>query len=203
MSFIDSTYFTGEIAIPGAASETTLTQAITQYEKEILIKLLGYKLYSLLQADISGGAPVTQKYIDLVDGKEYTLTYNGTEYLVKWEGLANTAKQSLIAYYVFYKYVERNITSFYGTGVSQANVQEGWQRVNPASKMVNAWERMRELYGKIPPEYKQYYDAPILGANMSLVYELSGSAYNFLLTNKTDYLDWVFTPLWNLNQFGI
>lgn len=203
MSFIDSTYFTGEIAVPGASSETGLTQAITQYEKEILIKLLGYKLYSLLIADLSNGAPVTQKYIDLVNGKEFTLTYNGADYTVKWEGLANTALQSLIAYYVFYKYVERNITSFYGTGVSQANVQEGWSRVNPEMKMIHAWERMRELYGKIPPEYKLNYDRPLLGTDLSVVHELSGSAYNFLLMNKTDYPDWVFTPLWNMNQFGI
>ena len=198
MSFIDSTYFTGEIAVPGASSETGLTQAITQYEKEILIKLLGYKLYSLLMADLSNGAPVTQKYIDLVNGKEFTLTFNGSDYLVEWQGLG-----SLIAYYVFYRYVERNITSFYGTGVSQSNVQEGWQRVSPESKMINAWERMRELYGKIPPEYKLNYDRPILGTDLSVVYELSGSAYNFLLTNKTDYPDWVFTPLWNMNKFGI
>ena len=198
MSFIDSTYFTGEIAVPGASSETGLTQAITQYEKEILIKLLGYKLYSLLIADLSNGAPVTQKYIDLVNGKEFTLTFNGSDYLVEWQGLG-----SLIAYYVFYRYVERNITSFYGTGVSQSNVQEGWQRVSPESKMINAWERMRELYGKIPPEYKQYYDRPLLGTDLSEVWELSGSAYNFLLTNIADYPDWIFTPLWIMNKFGI
>ena len=198
MSFIDSTYFTGEIAVPGASSETGLTQAITQYEKEILIKLLGYKLYSLLIADLSNGAPVTQKYIDLVNGKEFTLTFNGSDYLVEWQGLG-----SLIAYYVFYRYVERNITSFYGTGVSQSNVQEGWQRVSPESKMINAWERMRELYGKVPPEYKQYYDRPLLGTDLSEVWELSGTAYNFLLTNIADYPDWVFTPLWNMNKFGI
>ena len=198
MSFIDSTYFTGEIAVPGASSETGLTQAITQYEKEILIKLLGYKLYSLLMADLSNGAPVTQKYIYLVNGKEFTLTFNGSDYLVEWQGLG-----SLIAYYVFYRYVERNITSFYGTGVSQSNVQEGWQRVSPESKMINAWERMRELYGKVPPEYKQYYDRPLLGTDLSEVWELSGTAYNFLLTNIADYPDWVFTPLWNMNKFGI
>ena len=198
MAFIDSTYFTGEIAVPGASNETALTQAITQYEKEILIKLLGYKLYSLLMADLSNGAPVTQKYIDLVNGKEFTLTFNGSDYLVEWQGLG-----SLIAYYVFYRYVERNITSFYGTGVSQSNVQEGWQRVSPESKMINAWERMRELYGKVPPEYKQYYDRPLLGTDLSEVWELSGTAYNFLLTNIADYPDWVFTPLWNMNKFGI
>jgi hypothetical protein len=203
MSFIDSTYFTGEIAVPSASSETALTQAITQYEKEILISLLGYKLYSLLIADLSNGAPVTQKYIDLVNGKEFVCAFNGTDYTVKWEGLKNTALQSLIAYYVFYKYVERNVTSFYGTGVSQANVQEGWQRVNPVSKMINAWERMRELYGKFPPEYKLNYSRPIHNSDLSEVFELSGSAYNFLLKNKTDYPDWIFTPLWYINQFGI
>lgn len=201
MSLIDSTYFTGEIAIPGASSESALTQAITQYEKEILIKLLGYKLYSLLIADLVDDEPQTQIYIDLVSGKEFTLSYNGTDYTVKWEGLANTAKQSLIAYYTFYEYVQRNITSFYGTGVSQANVQEGWQRVNPSSKLINAWERMREIYGKFPPEYKVC--RPIPASELSEVFELSGSAYNFLLTNKADYPDWVFTPLWNLNEFGI
>jgi hypothetical protein len=201
--FIDSTYFTGELAIPNAANETGLTQAITQYEKEILIKLLGYKLYSLLQADLVNGVPVTQKYIDLVDGKEFTLAYNGVDYLVKWEVLANSGKLSLIAYYVFYKYVERNISSFYGTGVSMANTQEGWSRVSPEQKMINAWERMRELYGKMPPEYKNYYDMPKSASALSEVHELSGSAYNFLLTNVTDYPDWVFTPLWNINKFGI
>lgn len=203
MAFIDSTYFKGEIAIPGASSETALTTAITQYEKEILIKLLGYKLYSLLEADLVNDAPVTQKYIDLVNGKEFTLSYNGADHLVKWEGLINTAKESLLAYYVYYKYVERNITSFYGTGVSQTNTQEGWQRVSPESKMINAWERIRELYGKIPPQYKRYYNRPVLGAEVPGVLELSGSAYNFLLTNIADYPDWVFTPLWNMNQFGI
>ena len=133
-----------------------------------------------------------------MNGKEFTLTFNGSDYLVEWQGLG-----SLIAYYVFYRYVERNITSFYGTGVSQSNEQEGWQRVSPESKMINAWEGMRELYGKVPPEYKQYYDRPLLGTDLSEVWELSGTAYNFLLTNIADYPDWVFTPLWNMNKFGI
>jgi hypothetical protein len=104
MSFIDSTYFVGEINIPNAATETSLTQAITQYEKEILIKLLGYKLYSLLIADLLNGVPQTQKYLDLVNGKEFTHYYNGGTYTIKWEGLKNTSLQSLISYYVFYNY---------------------------------------------------------------------------------------------------
>ena len=201
--FIDSTYFTGELAVPNAANETALTQAITQYEKEILIKLLGYKLYSLLVADLVNNEPVTQIYIDLVNGVEFTHAYNGVDYLLKWEGLINSGKISLLAYYVYYKYVERNITTFYGTSVSMANTQEGWSRVSPEEKMINAWERMRELYGKFPPEYKKLYPRPILGTNLSFVHDIEPSSYNFLLTNKTDYPDWIFTPLWNINKFGI
>ena len=205
MTLIDSTYFVGEINIPTLpATDTSLTQAIAQYEKEILISLLGYKLYSLLQADLVLGLPQTQKYIDLVNGKEFSHTYGGNTYTIKWEGLVNSVKQSPIAYYVFFKYVERDVTRLYGTGVSMAESKEGWQRANPVNKMCAAWERMRELYGKIPPEYKPIYgNRPIVGTNMGSVFNIDSSAYNFLYANKTDYPDWIFTPLWNMNAFGI
>jgi len=203
MSFIDSTYFVGEINIPDAANDTALVQAIPQYEKEILISLLGYKLYSLLQADLVLGVPQTQKYIDLVQGKEFTHAYNDYDYTIKWEGLQNTLKSSLLSYYVFYKYVERDVTRLYGTGVSIANTKEGWQRVSPESLLINAWNRMRQLYGTIPPEYKSYYNKPILGTEIPGPFDIDPSAYNFLLTNIADYPDWVFTPLWNINKFGI
>jgi hypothetical protein len=62
---------------------------------------------------------------------------------------------------------------------------------------------MRELYGKIPAEYKPVYTRPILGTNLPCVFNVDASAYNFLFANKTDYPDWIFTPLWNTNAFGI
>jgi hypothetical protein len=201
--FIDSTYFVGEIAIPNASSETDLTQAITQYEKEILIDLLGYPLYALLIADLSNGVPVTQKFLDLVNGADFTHTYMGEDITLHWNGFKNTALQSLIAYYVFYKYVERDVTRLYGTGVSQANVQEGWSRVSPVNKLCAVWERMRELYGKIPPEFRCMYSRPVIGANMPCTFNCDPSAYNFLYANKDDYPDWIFKPQWNINAFGI
>jgi hypothetical protein len=204
MSFIDSTYFVGEINIPTLpTSDTSLTDAITQYEKEILISLLGYKLYSLLIADLSNGIPQTQKYLDLVNGKEFTHTYGGVDYTIKWEGLKNTALQSLIAYYVFFKYVERDVTRLYGSGVSMASEGQGWVRADSRFKLIAAWERMRELYGKIPAEYKPIYTRPIIGTNLPCAFNTDPSAYNFLYTNKTDYPDWIFTPIWNINAFGI
>ena len=46
MSFIDATYFTGNINIPDNP-DITLTAYITKYEREILIHLLGYEERSL------------------------------------------------------------------------------------------------------------------------------------------------------------
>jgi len=204
MSFIDSTYFVGEINIPNTtANATSLSQAITQYEKEILIQLLGYKLYALLMADCNGtgGVPVTQKYIDLVNGATFEHSFAGVETTLKWEGLKNTAKLSLIAYYTFYKYVERDVTHLSGTGTILTPSGKG-SRASSVNKLCNAWERMRELYGKIPPEWKRYYPHPILGTS-TRVFDMEPSAYNFLYVNRLDYPDWVFTPQWNINAFGI
>lgn len=204
MSFIDSTYFVGEINIPDTTpNATTISQAITQYEKEILMSLLGYPLYKLLIADLSNGIPQTQKYVDLVNGAEFTHSFRGEDITLKWEGLKNTALQSLIAYYVFYKYVERDVTRLYGTGVSIASTKEGWERASPVNKLINAWERMRELYGKIPPEYKDRYSYPIFCESMPGVFNSDPSAYNFLYANIDDYPDWIFTPIWNINTFGL
>lgn len=210
MSFIDSTYFVGEINIPtltGANSNaTTLNQAITQYEKEILIELLGYKLYSLLIADCTDGVPNTQIYKDLVNGVEFDLNYRGEVITLKWEGLVNDAKQSLLAYYTYYKYIEREVTHLSGVGVALTQTIKG-TRASSVNKMCTAWERMRSLYGMIPPTYKKYFNypakMPMKGSNLPLVFNCEPSAYNFLFANKSNYPDWLFTPQWNINQFGI
>jgi hypothetical protein len=208
MSLIDSTYFVGEINIPNLSgvnsNATAIAQAITQYEKEILIQLLGYKLYSLLIADLTGegGVPVTQIYIDLVNGAEFTHEFGGEEITLKWEGLKNTAKQSLIAYYTYFKYVEREVTHLSQLGIVLTDTMKGI-RASSLPKMIAAWERMRELYGKMPPDYKQFYSGPIKGTNLSYVFNCDASAYNFLYANKEDYPDWIFTPQWNINAFGI
>jgi len=205
MAFIDSTYFTGEILIPGASADTQLTQAITQYEKEVLLILLGYPLYKALIADCTGegGVPVTQIYTNLVDGAEFTHSFEGEEFTLKWEGLKNSAKISLIAYYVFYKFIERHLTEYHGKAFTVLPKGKDWEKANPAFKLCDAWNRMRELYGKIPPEYKNYYPHPVKVGDINNVFNMKPSAFNFLYANKTDYPDWIFTPLWNINVFGI
>lgn len=200
--FIDRTYFVGEINIPNSdKNEIVINQAIGQYEKEILIELLGYKLYSLLKSDLSDSEPQTQRFIDLVNGKEYEATIGGKTTLLEWPGLKNDeTKQSLIAYYVFYKMVEREVTHLSGTGIIITPSGQG-SRASSENKMINAWERMRDLYGKIPPEYKSYF------VNRNCIplhaFNTDNSVYNFLLCNKEVYPEWIFTPKWNINRFGI
>ena len=203
MAFIDSTYFTGELLIPGASTDTQLTQAITQYEKEILMSLLGYTLYTALQADLSEGVPQSQIYLDLVNGATFTHTFYGEEITLKWEGLINSGKLSLIAYYIYYKYVERHLVEYHGKAMTALPSGKDWERVNPVYKLCDVWDRMRTLYGKIPVNYKNSFAYPVKGEDLGAVYDMEPSAYNFLYANKSDYPDWYFTALWNINAFGI
>jgi len=203
MAFIDYTYFTGDIHISNPSNDNQLLQAIDQYEKEILIKLLGYELYALLQADLTDGEPQTQIYIDLVDGAAFTHEFGGEEISLRWEGLRNSLKISLISYYVFFRFVERNITPYYGDGISFAPKGKDWERAEPVNKLCYVWEKMRELYGVIPMQYKSAFKYPVLGSDLGYVFNTLPSAYNFLYANKDDYPTWRFTPLWNINAFGI
>ena len=205
--FIDSTYFIGEINIPNltgpASNAVNLTQAIAQYEEEILIDLLGYKLYSLLIADLDAQKePQSQIFKDLVNGAEFTHSYLGVDTLLKWKGLKNTSKQSIIAYYTFFKYVERDVTHLSGAGVILAKGEKGI-RSSSVNKMANAWERMRKLYGIVPAHYKRYCSDVVIGASSLMVFNADPSAYNFLYVNKANYPDWIFKPQWNINAFGI
>ncbi|MBV5335114.1 MAG: hypothetical protein JZU49_04840 [Sulfuricurvum sp.] len=199
--FIDSSYFVGEINIPNAdKNATSLTQAIGQYEKEILIQLLGYKLYAALVADCTNGVPANQIYKDLVEGAEFTIAES--DVTLKWEGLKNDSKQSLLAYFTFYKYVERDITHLSGTGVILTPSGKG-SRASSVNKLINAWERMRTLYGITPPNYRPFFTGPVKGSSLPCVFNYDPSAYNFLFANRANYPDWIFTPQWNINAFGI
>ena len=204
--FIDNTYFVGEINIPNLtgtqSNAVNLAQAIAQYEEEILIDLLGYKLYSLLVADLQNGEPQSQIFKDLVNGAEFTHSFQNVSTTLKWKGLKNTSKQSLLAYYVFYKYVERDVTHLSGAGVVLAKGEKGF-RASSVNKMINAWERMRKLYGIIPPSYERYFSGMANGWAPMGIFNADPSAYNFLFANKANYPDWIFKPQWNINAFGI
>jgi len=224
MSFIDYTYFINDVYLPvigDADGQTVMTESITRYENEVLTCLLGYELLKELKADLDeNGIPQTQKFIDLVDGKEFSFILDGYTINTKWEGLANTIKTSLIAYYVYYKY--RNNTETLTTTTGEAkNSKENATVMNPFPKLVYSWNEMIKLYGETPRQYrnpvsfKQYwgeynyrfdyaYNYDLFWRNIDnyIHFNSNPSAYNFLLANKANYTTWIFKPQYKLNVFG-
>lgn len=191
MALIDSSYFTGEILLTNKdALATDLTQAIDQYEKEILISLLGYKLYKLMSA-----SPTVEPYKSLIEGAEFDLTFAGITQTLKWEGLKNSAKISLIAYYVYYKYQERNFIKPGAVGTNKPKA-EAAEIVSPYPKMVSAWNNMVNLYGQYPTKVS-------LLKPDGYVFDCKPSAYNYMVANLDLFPDWIFTPVRMINQFGI
>ena len=203
MSFIDESYFINEINIPTNDNNlATISQFILRYEKEVLKSLLGYELYTALIADLNSlGVPQTQRFIDLVDGKEFSFEVNGSTINTKWEGLINEDKVSLISYYVYFNY--RNQFENVFTGVNEVqSISENSTFVSVMPRLVDTWFNFLQLYGDLPIGINQY-NANFLNNESYSYYNAEPSAYNFLLANLDDYPEWVFKPLGKLNIWGI
>ena len=199
MSLIDNTYFVGDIALPNLDEVSNSFQAtMNKYEEEVLKSLLGYTLYTEFIAALAGSP--AQKWIDLRDGAEFTFEFCGQTITKKWNGLINSDLISLISYYTYYKYRYENLSTTTSINDVQG-IAENATKVNDTRKMVYAWNRGLSLYGETPvfdPEwgfnkysttYEYYTDEP--------------SAFNFLNANRSDYSDWIFTPLNRHNEFGL
>ena len=183
-NFIDHTYFTGELNIVLKAT-SDYDNAISMYQDEILKLLLGYKTWKEMmaayEASIRTLNPVTleAKWSNLINGCEFEYTINGETYFDKWVGFKNSEKKSLIANYVyfFYRRDKYSDTTSAGETISKT---ENSMVINPYSKLVTAWNKMVDMYGKL-----DCFDNP----------EPLPSAYNFLNANAADYPDWKFTKM--------
>jgi hypothetical protein len=138
-TLIDTSYFIGPLLIgqsDQATVSTRLTQFIDRYEKEYFLNLMGYNFKKLYDAGI---AAVTQKYVDIRDGKEYT---NRWGVLDKWRGLKETdPKRSPIANYVYYWFERDTVTVTTGTGEVKPN-QQNSRSIYAGNKMMTAWNEM-------------------------------------------------------------
>lgn len=218
MSLIDSSYFIGEIAIPNIDQRpNTIQDNIDKYEKEILICLLGQKLYDEFIAGLAITPTVPQIWLDLKDGKDFILPYNGHDVTLKWNGFVNADKISLIAYYVYYQIRYEEISTTTSVGEVRGKVENS-ELVNETRKMLNAWRKFLHLYGELVysengVDYPRYnygltrgFDAALYFDKYSDTYDTFNdlpSAFNFINVNRTDYPDWVLTPKINMNEFGI
>ena len=114
-----------------------------EYEPDVLIKCFGYSLYkefmNQFSEDYTLKGSADQKWDDLLNGKEYQV--NGINYY--WRGLIyeeGGLKRSLIAFYVFSKYVKRD---YLGSGIQSEKVKE--VNFNPSQIYIEAYNEFVNL----------------------------------------------------------
>jgi len=176
-NLIDNSYFTGEINLPGellTGQFATIDSYIAKYEKDFLIKLLGYDVYKDLLAN-----PLD--YSGLIDGAEYVVNFNG-EKTVKWIGLVNDEKISPIAYYVYYHFMRDLATATASIGQTVPTAENATV-VSMSHKLTFAWNAMMDLYGG-------FTDPPI-----------RPTAYRYLREIKPD--KWLFTHMERQNLWSL
>jgi hypothetical protein len=185
---IDTSYFEGDLSIGQITSPAVIASVnlfIQKYEEELLTKLLGYPLYTVYKAGIIAEAP-EQRFTDLKSGKEYQWNWQ----TVKWNGLAftsNGTKRSLIANYVYYRYLKDSVSFTMGAGEVDPKKDVA---TSPKQKMIQAWNEMVlmnvELY-------------QFLQANLSVYPEYDNSLFTFSLFYSNSRYDFM-KPI---NEFGI
>lgn len=150
-----SVYIPSVVLQPSIGSNTptaadSLQQEIDQREYEVLVKAFGVIqadtiLDQLEQVDPSTEWTVkpsaAQKWKDLIDG----VIYDGK----KWNGLrysVGTKKISLIAYYVYFWYLQSDWYSYTSTGI-QVPLAENSERQLPNGQQSKAWNEFLRMYG--------------------------------------------------------
>lgn len=203
MSFLVITDFTGECNISqNRYAKADYDSIIADTEEKILRDLLGADLYLKLMADLSGGVPQTQKYIDLVNGKTYTVTNaEGVVVNVDYKGL-----KPMLKYFTHANLVRSQDSQ--NTEVGQVEpVQENSQRMskNRMNLIIQtSYNKGFALYGYDIENYcyndsficgRRYQESIKKSSGFDYYTELiKGTCFNFLYQYRTNYPTWQFTP---------
>lgn len=219
MSLIDKEYFFGQIDIPNIDEQiNTFNDLLDQYEKEILTDLLGYDLYKAFAAALSAASNdpdnLLSPWRELVKGGEFTFEFDGHTITDYWNGLINTEKISLLAYYSYFNLRFKDLS--FVTGVNEAQgISENAVTVTSTRKMVYAWNEFLRLYGEtryqingrdVYPTDRFYFDKHSSDYD---TYNDQPSAFNYLNANRATFeaeitpAKWKFTPKLRRNNFGL
>lgn len=129
---IDLTYFTGEILVAQRSQlevQEDLNRLINKYEPKVLTDLFGKTMYAAFKSGIEAAEPEAR----------WTNLKNGVA--GEWMGLANDAKLSLIANYVYCKYLRKENTQNVGIGTVETK-GENSRKIAPIDTYVRAWNEM-------------------------------------------------------------
>lgn len=210
---IDETYFQRELFVPNADDQDRsvykdLQSFIDDKARLCLKEALGYTLFKdfdsyVTNGNLGSGAP--QKWLDLVNGVEYTV--NNDTY--RWDGLLieeGAFKRSVLAYYVYYHWLEYSQSTMSGVGEVVLNAKNAIN-VNSTQRMTSTWNDFVELYQgkKCKYNYSEYYHNGIkvidwLSNDTNDYYV---SLVKFLSDNDTDYPDASLKLYNTINQLGL
>lgn len=137
MALIDQTYFNFDISLP-AGNYSDLPGWIDRFESELLRNLLGDALSQLVLNYDSETSE--QRIKDIVEGKEFEID----DSVIMWNGLVNSEKKSLIAYYVYTQYLRYNVTTTTPTGERKSKNENS----NPADQSFKMWRAHRKYFGE-------------------------------------------------------
>lgn len=145
---IDASYFVGELNIPNTDKVDVgenLSWLIEKYEPVFLEKLMG-AFSSVFLDGISDEDAAEQRFKDILYGKGFT---NGSNYK-RWWGLKSKDsppltlyKQSVIASYVYWFCMDKEISLSSGVGEVKANAENATP-ITPQAKMARAWNELYE-----------------------------------------------------------
>lgn len=136
MALIDKTYFAYDISLP-AGNYSDIDGWIARLEPEILKELLGADLATLI---INYSESSEQRVKDIVEGKNFTID----DVTYKWDGLVNSQKRSLLAFYVYCQYLRYNVTTTTATGERKAKNENS----NPVDQSVKFWRAFQKYFAE-------------------------------------------------------
>jgi len=217
-NIIDTTYFEhGNLFIPNnkdlsvepVGSPTVITNLdsfITRYERQLLLNALGVTLYDKLQVALLDLENSEKKWIDLVNGTNYT-NINGN--VKRWIGLKGFDKQSVIAFYIFTEYLRDDNETYATTGVVKNDSKNATNK-SATPKFIKAYNQFIESYQGCVS-----VNSPVIVVNGfgTIGYDWYGSGgvdvslLRFLTEsnelNETAYPDFEFMFYYNHNSLGI
>ena len=215
-NLINSSYFEkGDLYIPnntdinvgdvGITNQTDLDFYIVEYERELLLNALGIVLYEEYLVALQHLNQAHKRWSDLIDGVTYT---NPSSVVKRWEGLRGANKQSLVASFVYTKYLRNYNETFATTGVVR-NDSKNATNYDATPKYIKAYNKFIEQYQSDNlPNPRVYINR--FGTNGIDWYgseNATVSLYQFLTDSNdldsTSFPDFTFKFYAEQNSFGI
>lgn len=224
---IDNSYFVGELHISqvGASASAkvnnndVMERFIDKYEVELIDCALGRHLsreffsnFDAFSGRLVSG--VDSKWSNLLEGTTYESC--GKEHY--WQGLRNKTgnlKRSIVAYYVYYNYMQDNIIQKSTMGTVRPDA-ENTRNAGAIPTLTRAWRNFIDWYGDGygygygNSGIYQYKYPRISHKHSGVILDFRGehdsrnvSLQRFLLDNMDIYEGLEFTPLYNKNQFQV